>query len=321
MNKVEKAINLLTPNSYSKKINKLSKYLTQFDADVESELKGYDIALPKPIVMNRTLREQYADYHDVSHYDEMGRVIKLLFPEKWSSFEDASERNTFFIANMFIFSRKYFDQFCEFVFPVLFELEKRLIIPDDSYQKRVFGYLGERLVTIFVNYISKVDKVSVKYFDLLNTDVILSNYKSYLTEKKLIKSKSKNIITFGCVDNFKKMPNGFYQLNGWVAVKDKPSFDHKVQLELYNETSNFILDTERQIRSDITRAYSHIDKKYVNYDDSGFFTMFNIDEVKSGDYKIKIQVYDKVDNSHFVYYVYNCFIKLDGKNSKLVRLP
>lgn len=321
MNKIEKLANLFIPDSESRKINKLSRLLTRFDTDAESQLKGYDIALPKPIVMNRTLREQYSDYHDIAHYDEMGKVIKELFPQFWPAFEDASERNAFFIANMFIFSRKYFDQFCEFVFPILFELEKRLTIPADPYQKRVFGYLGERLVTIFVNHISRTDSIKIKYFELLNTDVILSNYKSYLTEKKLIKGKSKNIITFGTLDALTKKPSGFYHLNGWVVIKDKSSFNHKSQIELYNDTHSYLLNSECQTRQDVTRHYSYIEKKYVNYDNCGFSTMFNVEEIKPGDYKVKVHVYDKKDDNKFIYFVYNCYVRIDGKNTKLVRLP
>lgn len=321
MSKVEKALNLLIPGSKARQEKKLTTLLQNFDKEAPERLKDCDVALPKPIVMNRTLREQYADYHDVAHFDEMGEVIKELRPEMWPAFEDASSRNSFFIANMFIFKRKYFDQFCEFAFPVLFELEKRLTIPDDSYQKRVFGYLGERLVTVFVNYISRVESINVKYFDLLNTDIIFSSYKSYLTEKKLISSRNKNFITHGVVDNAIKLPNDFICLNGWVIVKDRASYNYTVQVELYNSEESFLLNSERQDRPDVTRHFTAHEEKYVNYDSAGFFTTFPREELKDGAYKLKLHVFNKNDKTMSLFYVYDCYLKKNKKNVELVRLP
>ncbi|ELY4112529.1 DUF4422 domain-containing protein [Cronobacter turicensis] len=321
MSKIEKALNLLVPSPRARQEKKLTGLLENFDKQASRELQDCDIALPKPIVMNRTLREQYADYHDVSHFDEMGKVIKEMRPEMLAAFEDASSRNTFFIANMFLFSRKYFDQFCEFAFPVLFELEKRLTIPDDPYQKRVFGYLGERLVTIFVNYLSRVEPIRVKYFDLLNTDIIFSNYKSYITEKKLISSRSKNYVTHGVVDNIIKMPNDFFSLNGWVIVKDRESYNYTTQVELYNKETSVLLNTERQDRPDVTRHFTAHEEKYVNYDGAGFFTSFRREELKDGAYKIKLHIFNKIDKTTAIFYVYDCYLKKSKKNVELVRLP
>ncbi|EFO2987654.1 hypothetical protein DQ148_25050, partial [Escherichia coli] len=321
ISKFEKALHLLIPRDKERRERKLLRLLQQFDKNCESELKGFDIALPKPIVMNRTLREQYADYHDGAHYEEMGKVIRELRPDMWPAYEDASNRNTFFIANMFIFSRKYFDQFCEFAFPVLFELEKRLEVPDDMYQKRIFGYLGERLVTIFVNYLYQQKNVKFKYFDLLNTDVIFSNYKSYLTEKKLISSKNKNYVTFGAVDNLIKMSNNFYCMNGWVIIKDRESYNVTVQIELYSDENTIMLNSERQDRPDVTRHFINVHDGYVNYDNCGYYTSFKCDEIKSGEYKIKFHAFDKIEKTTSIFYVYDCFLKKHNNEVELVRLP
>ncbi|MCF0155724.1 MAG: DUF4422 domain-containing protein, partial [Veillonella sp.] len=35
-------------------------------------------------------------------------------------------------------------------FTILFELEKRIQIPDDPYQARIFGFLAERMFNIFI---------------------------------------------------------------------------------------------------------------------------------------------------------------------------
>ena len=44
-----------------------------------------------------------------------------------------------------------FDSYCEWMFDILFELEKRLDISDYSaYDARVFGFVSERLLDIWI---------------------------------------------------------------------------------------------------------------------------------------------------------------------------
>lgn len=49
--------------------------------------------------------------------------------------------------NMFVMKRPWFDAYCQWLFSILFELEKRLDISDyDAYNRRVFGFVGEQLI-------------------------------------------------------------------------------------------------------------------------------------------------------------------------------
>ena len=53
--------------------------------------------------------------------------------------------------NMFITNRKLLDDYCSELFPILFRLEKELILNNrNMYQKRVFGFLSERYFTAYV---------------------------------------------------------------------------------------------------------------------------------------------------------------------------
>ena len=97
--------------------------IKKFEEKIKKEIDNFDIVLPNPIIMSRTLREQYGDVHYIEHYDKMGEVINEKFPDMYESFLQASNKNTFYIANMFIFKRDIFEDYCNFVFTVLFELE------------------------------------------------------------------------------------------------------------------------------------------------------------------------------------------------------
>jgi hypothetical protein len=52
---------------------------------------------------------------------------------------------------MFIMKKKLYDSYMEFLFPILFETQKRVDMTDyDGYQKRLFGFLSEILLYVYV---------------------------------------------------------------------------------------------------------------------------------------------------------------------------
>lgn len=52
--------------------------------------------------------------------------------------------------SMFIARKELYDEFCAFMFPVLFEVEKKIIKHGYTRQKRVMGYLGECSLGLFI---------------------------------------------------------------------------------------------------------------------------------------------------------------------------
>ena len=52
--------------------------------------------------------------------------------------------------SMFIATKDIYDKYCEFIFPVLFEMEKRMMPRGYSRQKRAIGYFGEYSLGLFV---------------------------------------------------------------------------------------------------------------------------------------------------------------------------
>ena len=56
------------------------------------------------------------------------------------------------------------------MFYILFELEKRIEIPSDPYQSRVFGFLSERLMAPFIYYLISEKNISTKELNILFLD-------------------------------------------------------------------------------------------------------------------------------------------------------
>ena len=68
---------------------------------------------------------------------------------------------------MLIAKRTFVERYCEWLFDILFEVEKRIDISNYSvYQKRVFGFLAERMfnICLYKNKI-KVYSASVDFIE------------------------------------------------------------------------------------------------------------------------------------------------------------
>lgn len=66
--------------------------------------------------------------------------------------------------NMFIAKKSIYDDYCSFMFPVLFEFEKRCKEHGYTRQKRTIGYLGEYFLGLYV----KCKRMNVKAVDVDN---------------------------------------------------------------------------------------------------------------------------------------------------------
>jgi predicted DNA-binding protein YlxM (UPF0122 family) len=138
-------------------------------------LKKYQFLLPKKDIYKYSL---FVDY-SVCHYSEDYRVIKTivhdLYPDYDKAFFHVFEcNNKLSHYNIFITHKHIFNDYCEWLFKILFEVEKRINIKNyNEYQQRIFGFLGERLLNVYVYH----HNFKVKYKPvLLISDSEKDNY-------------------------------------------------------------------------------------------------------------------------------------------------
>ena len=69
---------------------------------------------------------------------------------------------------MMLCNKQILDEYSQWLFSILFNLEKRIDVDkySDEYQKRVFGFLAERLLQIWVYH----NKLKIKEFPAFNTE-------------------------------------------------------------------------------------------------------------------------------------------------------
>lgn len=121
--------------------------------DLEKMLCDYDIILPNTRNYPFCVATQYATWHIVDDWRILKDVIRELTPEYISAFETSMEHcNAYSGYNMFITRWNLFDEYSEWLFKILFEVEKRCKLSEYPVQSRMFGYMSERLINVFCEY-------------------------------------------------------------------------------------------------------------------------------------------------------------------------
>ena len=115
---------------------------------LEEALRGADAAVAEPIRCGLPLAQQYAIYHELKDLETCAEVLRRRDPAFGAGFvrHMVEDRDNFAPMNMFAMKPAMFRKWCEFVFPVLFELCERIDTAGrDNYQKRAVCFLEERV--------------------------------------------------------------------------------------------------------------------------------------------------------------------------------
>lgn len=146
------------------KIKRMSK-------KIMSEMQEYDVILPKKEIFNKSVYLQYKKAHIVEHLDKLLEIIKEDHEEIYPYYKKRIKKgNKIYPLNVFIMKKEYFFEYSEFIFDVLFKLEKKIKIPSDLYQMRVFGFLSERMMLPFIEYLKDKKNINVKEGVILYLD-------------------------------------------------------------------------------------------------------------------------------------------------------
>ena len=130
--------------------NKFSYIITK--EELEPLLKHFDIILPKP--RNYYIETNYSHYihaHPAESIDKTKEIIHCFFPEYDVAFETVMNRRKAHMFNIFIMKKNIFNDYCDWLFTILFELEKVLDISSyDNYNQRIFGFVSELLLDVYL---------------------------------------------------------------------------------------------------------------------------------------------------------------------------
>lgn len=139
-------------------------------SDLNHDLKnGYDWIAAEPDYGGEgTLWDQYNTNHNIKDLNTTREVIRQYYPEYLDAFDHVmkhTKKGSFY--NMFYTTNEELDNYATWLFGVLEKVEERTDISSyDSYQTRLYGFLGERLLNIWLYS----RNASVKYYPVYQSE-------------------------------------------------------------------------------------------------------------------------------------------------------
>ena len=161
--------------------NKFDNILTLEQAN--KLLKEVDVILPKKRKYYiENLYDHYKHTHYVEHLEETRKIIEKKYTDYLYYFEKLKKRTSAHMFNMFIMKKETFDEYCNWLFDILGELENHIDISKyDPFQARFFGRVSELLLDVYLEKNNiKYKEVKVIYMGKVNW---INKIKSFLKAK------------------------------------------------------------------------------------------------------------------------------------------
>ena len=144
------------PGSPSAGGPKTERLLTRKEIDhllkTSTDAQGVDILLPrKRHYWIETRESQYAHAHHAEDLRCIETILSERFPEYLDAWHHMLKTRSGHICNMFVMRKELLDAYCSWLFDILFRAEQVLDISAYSTEdRRVFGFLGERLLDVWI---------------------------------------------------------------------------------------------------------------------------------------------------------------------------
>lgn len=151
--------------------------------DVERQMTEHDMLIPQQRYFKEGLYGQYAKSH---HAEDLDACLRYLKDAGWLTGaldHRFRTQKTGAICNMMVTRKSLLDEYCAWLFPMLFAVEPSLQLANrPPYQRRGMGFLSERLFNLWLW--SKVE-LRLASFPILRIDKSswsnLNNMRKYLT--------------------------------------------------------------------------------------------------------------------------------------------
>ena len=124
-------------------------------AEIEQDLGKVKAFVPKKRwYYIETLYSHYAHTHYASQLDETRRIIEVRYPEYVESFDKAVKQRWGYMFNMMILEKGLFNDYCSWLFDILFELRTRIGKETeeslDKFQGRFYGRISEIIFNVWL---------------------------------------------------------------------------------------------------------------------------------------------------------------------------
>ena len=139
------------------------------EEDIKRMFEKYDIIVPKKRYYKEKVIQAINIAPNMDDVKEMEKAIATLTPEYLDAYHNYLNGNECYLYNMCIMKKNMLHKYCEWLFKILTFIENDYHVDNsDSYRSRLFGFLSERLIYVWI--IKNIDKTKIKEVRVVKTD-------------------------------------------------------------------------------------------------------------------------------------------------------
>lgn len=162
-----------TKKNFIQRIGKDKFDIVLSENELKEELKNDVIIVPnKRKYYIETMESHFIHlpYTFEKDYKILRKVISEQTPEYLDAYDKVMNRTWAHMFNMFIMKWKWFDEYCSWLFPIIFECDKRVDVTGYNYaEAREVAYFGEFLLDVWMEKnVIPYNEVSVMFMEKQN---------------------------------------------------------------------------------------------------------------------------------------------------------
>ena len=142
----------LKSKSVQKKEGDLASVLTLEEAD--TLLSKYKVLVPKKRKYYiESVYSHYSHTFDGGQLDAARKILEQKYPAYLADFDQVMNGTSAYIFNMYIMDKTLSDAYCEWLFDILFDLEKQIDTSNmTAFEARYAGRVSERLFNVWLKH-------------------------------------------------------------------------------------------------------------------------------------------------------------------------
>ena len=120
-----------------------------------------DVVLPYPMPYEPNIEAHHLRYLSDSEWDAVLHALEELQPDYSRAFKDILKQEYFYNYNVILAKKDVLDDYCSWLFPLLFRIEENNDPNKEKEPNRYMGYVGETLETLYFMY--NKDKLKIAH--------------------------------------------------------------------------------------------------------------------------------------------------------------
>ena len=141
----------------------LSQYRRMFDFDNDDLLRlvdnDVDVVLPYPLPYEPNIHAHHERYLSEEDWNTLLTVLKEQQPEYAEALTEILEQHYLYNYNVILAKKNILKEYCEWLFPILGEVEEHSTPKGCDRHDRYIGYMGETLATLY--FMKNTDRLNI----------------------------------------------------------------------------------------------------------------------------------------------------------------